>query len=270
MSGLNKFLSSCKGAYDTVQHFLKTLGVPHPHREIFRVHPYITSNPQLRAQTQAQVTASLAHIKNSITRHGLEHIALSYNGGKDCLLMLVLVMAALHELYSKTVSIPHDYTLDSIFINSEELFPELLDFIKSSNEHYNANPIVIRSNLKQGFERYFNEINHSAKCIIVGVRSSDPYSSGLATEQYTDPDWPRFIRIHPILDWNYAQVWEFLIGCNLDYCSLYDEGYTSLGGTSNTIRNPFLKIEGTEDRYSPAYMLQDDADARERAGRLKK
>jgi hypothetical protein len=37
-------------------------------------------------------------------------------------------------------------------------------------------------------------------------------------------------------------VWEFLLGCQLPYCGLYDEGYTSLGNKSNTVPNLDLLV----------------------------
>ena len=50
------------------------------------------------------------------------------------------------------------------------------------------------------------------------------------------------------------------------YCKLYDEGYTSLGSTLNTIPNP--KLMQADGSFSPAYMLTDGAD--ERGGRISK
>lgn len=163
--------------------------------------------------------------------------------------------------------LPHDYKLDSIYINSELPFPKLSSFIEESTNKYNLNPIMIKDSLKNGFTHYLDKINPSIKSIIVGIRHSDPYGSNLTYEQMTDHNWPEFLRIHPILHWNYVEIWDFLIGCDLEYCSVYDEGYTSLGGVNNTLPNPYLKQN--DGSYLPAYMLDEDADERERLGRSK-
>lgn len=67
----------------------------------------------------------------------------------------------------------------------------------------------------------------------------------------TDPHWPQFLRIHPILDWTYPEIWAFLRELDVPYCHLYDEGYTSLGSTKNTVPNPLLRREG--GNYEPAW-----------------
>lgn len=71
----------------------------------------------------------------------------------------------------------------------------------------------------------------------------------------TDNGWPEFIRVHPILHWSYTNIWDYIKKHNLDYCSLYDRGYTSLGDSENTMPNERLrKVDGT---FKAAYDLDD-------------
>lgn len=71
------------------------------------------------------------------------------------------------------------------------------------------------------------------------------------------------MRIHPVLDWHYVEIWEFIRHLGIEYCELYDRGYTSLGGTTDTHPNPALRV-GKEE-FRPAYELEGDEE--ERLGR---
>ncbi len=51
---------------------------------------------------------------------------------------------------------------------------------------------------------------------------------------------------------------------DIPYCTLYDLGYTSLGGTTDTHPNPALKADGG-NMFKPAYELVEDK--AERLGR---
>lgn len=50
------------------------------------------------------------------------------------------------------------------------------------------------------------------------------------------------MRVNPVLEWTYADVWAFLRGTAAPYCALYDRGYTSVGGTNNTAPNRCLVL----------------------------
>jgi FAD synthetase len=117
--------------------------------------------------------------------------------------------------------------------------------------------------------------------ILVGYPPCDPLSTSWLTPptssledllpvQPTDNGWPVFIRVHPILEWNHADVWAFLRSTGLPHCSLYDEGFTSLGGTDDTCRNPSLARTSHDGvvSYAPAWALGEDGD--ERDSRMKK
>jgi 3'-phosphoadenosine 5'-phosphosulfate sulfotransferase (PAPS reductase)/FAD synthetase len=64
---------------------------------------------------------------------------------------------------------------------------------------------------------------------------------------------------------------KFIRRLRIPYCPLYDLGYTSLGGTTDTHRNPALRRESVSNEgaaqveFRPAYELVEDRE--ERLGR---
>ena len=94
------------------------------------------------------------------------------------------------------------------------------------------------------------------KAIIMGNRRTDPWSESLQPFTESSEGWPRFMRVFPILDWDYYSIWQFLRLLELPYCSLYDEGFTSIGEKHNSQRNPGLQV-GDSNEYKPAYELTD-------------
>jgi FAD synthetase len=68
-------------------------------------------------------------------------------------------------------------------------------------------------------------------------RSHDPNSAEQSVFCPSSDGWPPFMRINPIFDWGYHDVWSFLLTTRVPYCCLYEHGYTSLGGRSNTQPN---------------------------------
>jgi len=114
------------------------------------------------------------------------------------------------------------------------------------------------------------EEKHNLKAALMGTRIGDPGSANLQAFTPTDPNWPQLMRVNPILRWSYSQVWTFLLKHNIPYCSLYDQGYTSIGNKYTTMRNPLLKDPNNPSFYLPAYTLIDKSAEREGREREKK
>lgn len=132
---------------------------------------------------------------------------------------------------------------------------------------------------RDAFALYLNQNPH-VKAIFVGTRRTDPHGGSLTHFDATDGNWPAFMRVHPVIDWHLSEIWTFLRSPYLaseedrvqgrehvEYCSMYDEGYTSLGGVGDTLRNPRLKQTLGDGRevWRPAFEMVEDEE--ERLGR---
>ena len=76
------------------------------------------------------------------------------------------------------------------------------------------------SDFKREVQRVIDE--DGVKAIIMGNRRTDPWSADLTPITKSSDGWPDFMRIFPILNWDYQNVWQFLRSYNLPYCCLYD------------------------------------------------
>ncbi|GES62145.1 FAD synthetase [Aspergillus terreus] len=250
-----------------------------------QIHSFLReSHPpdSLLAAVQRQTRISLDVVASALSRYRLDELSLSYNGGKDCLVLLVLFLASLHPhpppaehgaAGGGLASIPAIYALPP------DPFPAVEDFVRWSARAYHLDIIKYttdppRSTLRSSFENYL-ALNPCVKAIFVGTRRTDPHGAKLTHFDRTDHGWPDFVRIHPVIDWHYAEIWAFIRHLGLRYCPLYDQGYTSLGGQTDTHPNPKLRVEpGSASRpdgddatnqYRPAYELTEDLE--ERLGR---
>jgi 3'-phosphoadenosine 5'-phosphosulfate sulfotransferase (PAPS reductase)/FAD synthetase len=210
-----------------------------------------------------RLSKTIRILKQAIERVGARHLALSFNGGKDCTVLLYIY----HQLL---LDINETRPIRVLYITTVDPFKEIDEFIKKSSLNYNINLETYLADMKDGL-RVFLNTNPISKAIIIGTRSTDPFGEHLEEFQDTDGDWPKITRVHPILEWSYNDVWDFLRGLKIEYCSLYDQGYcfliryTSLGSVGNTNKNP--ELENESGGFDPAYLLKDGS--HERSGRNK-
>lgn len=175
-------------------------------------------------------------------------LALAFNGGKDNMVLL--------DLISKYLAKHSDQSIITIHLIGEE-FAELNDHFEKMVVLYKLAPIRL-INLNE------LKISHPhIEGIFMGTRRADPKGVNMEYFSKTTPGWPEYTLINPILDFSYSQIWKYLIDGHIPICSLYYQGYTSLGSPQKTVRNPKLK---RENGYLTAWSLENEAD--ERLGRL--
>eukprot|EP00466_Bigelowiella_natans_P014696 jgi/Bigna1/51833/estExt_Genewise1Plus.C_30263 len=177
---------------------------------------------------------------------------ISFNGGKDATAVLHLSLAAL-EKYAAGNPSRKAATLSAVYFhNPDKAFEGTLPFVESTCKKYKINLTVLLCGYKEGLAGL---VAKGFKAFVIGTRSTDP--NGKSGEFYSpsSEDWPVFMRINPIINWDYGSVWRFLRNLKIPYFPLYDKGYTSLGSRHSTFPNSLLlNKDGT---YRPAYTLQN-------------
>ena len=186
-------------------------------------------------------------------------ICLAFNGGKDCTALLFLVLPVWRKKYPST-------KLSLIYIHDDGGFAEEKHFVHSVCNSYLIDSVTlteIKHRSMKAALSYLTQTQPSLRMIFMGTRHSDPHGGSLSVFDPTDVTWPAFIRVNPLLEWNYHDIWKFLRSLKLPFCSLYLHGYTSVGAITNTAPNPALRRD--DGSYGPAWDLTDAHD--ERKGR---
>ncbi|AGO12538.1 AaceriAER198Wp [[Ashbya] aceris (nom. inval.)] len=179
-------------------------------------------------------------------------ISFSYNGGKDCQVLLIIYLACLWEYFMRGVA-DSQYDaqyqrlwiqrLPSVYIDQAETYESLEKFVDATVERYALalyeSPKDRKVTMAEAFKHYL-ELYPKTKAIVIGIRHTDPYAENLIPVQKTDAGWPEFMRVQPLLHWKLANIWSFLLYSGEEICGLYQVGFTSIGGISSTTRNPHL------------------------------
>ncbi|XP_052889635.1 FAD synthase-like [Anopheles moucheti] len=202
---------------------------------------------------------SLSIITQALSSYRASEVFISFNGGKDCTVLLDLIHNA---------NLKHAKQIKCIYVRPLNPFSEIEEFVEQCRQHYGITISTVDGGIKAALEVICQD-DPQLKACIMGSRRSDPHCERLAPLQETDPGWPPLMRINPLLEWTCEDIWCYIREHNVPYCTLYDRGYTSIGDRTNTIPNPHLKVEADSEQvtYLPAYTLQE-ADKYERAGRL--
>lgn len=205
----------------------------------------------------AKVAHSVSVIEKSLRESSADETCISFNGGKDCCVVLYLMYACALRLGGARLP------LKVVILSIANSFPELDEFIYNELRAFYADAldyVVLDDTTKTIKQRLFELKSRKPRLvnILMGTRRSDgAYFHSLGEFAPTDVDWPPFVRVNPILDWSYSEIWLFIRWLKLPYCELYNRGYTSIDCSRKTAPNPAL-FDAGRGEFLPAYFLRND------------
>lgn len=147
-----------------------------------------------------------------------EHLSISYNGGKDCLVLLILLLACLSAVHPPSTASsansdsgssqpkPEPTPIKALYIVSSKPFQEVEDFVASTSKEYHLDLDRYTTKMRPALEEYLAK-RPELKAIFMGTRRTDPHAEQLTHFDVTDKDWPQFMRVHPVIDWHYVEIW---------------------------------------------------------------
>lgn len=218
--------------------------------------------------------------------YGADGVLGSFNGGKDAVVIFHLMRAALAhyqqgladaESSAAGSQSPRRVKPQLIYFHDPREFPEVEQFVAQAVAEADAQLYTYEGGIVEGLREHIDAQRRAGRsatfAFALGTREGDPNCKGQTAFAPSSSWMPPFMRVNPILDWDYGLVWQFLRSYGLHYCVLYDRGYTSLGTRDDTLPNPALRIASAEGangapQFRPAYLLSDFS--LERAGRVSK
>ncbi len=213
-------------------------------------------------------------IKEAIGKYGVENMAVAWTGGKDSTTMVWLFREACKELgveLPKCMFIDEGYVFEEIWDIFNQLKGEwnldarIAKNTDVSDKAEKVGDIVKVSSLNERNRKELSLLeiedeefpfepesfigNHLMKTIAMNMFLEETGTKALATAirwdeqeaRVEDPFFspkknPPHMRVQPILHFSERNIWDFMFKYELPFCTLYKEGYRSLGAKGSTTK----------------------------------
>lgn len=115
----------------------------------------------------------LQYIKECFDLYKPENVFICFNGGKDCTVLLHLMMLILRTYYSN-----FNRPVFCMYVQSKKPFPQVTAFIDKLKKYYNLDVHTLTLGIKDGLAAILQD-KPNLKACLMGTRRSDPFSANL-------------------------------------------------------------------------------------------
>lgn len=105
----------------------------------------------------------------------MDEVFISFNGGKDCTLLLDITLKVLERMHRKDDIAKQ---LKVMYIRTGETFKAIETFVNRVESHYGLKMMVTEGDLKSSLEQLLNKDTRIKACLM-GTRRTDPYCENL-------------------------------------------------------------------------------------------
>jgi len=185
---------------------------------------------------EQKIQETQSELRKVIAEYGADNISIAWTGGKDSTVALHIWKEILAEIGVERVT--------ALTIDTGCKFPQVIQQRDVLAQSWGIDLAIMRPEVD--LEHYPIAEDKVACCsdlkiepLSRGVKEQgiDVLLTGIRRDEHPDRDRPMreqreqpdCIMMHPLLNFSEMDIWAYTMQYNLPYCTLYDDGYRSLG-----------------------------------------